>query len=83
MRDSKDDKVRAAGVEVKTWRKWSASKAVTEAESRLKHRDIVGTEAVGRQGLGTSKGKYTRETKHVRYIERSNAEKKKPDRQKQ
>ena len=45
---SKDDKV--AGVEVKTGRKWSASKAVTEAESRLKHKDIhvVGTVAVGR-----------------------------------
>ena len=28
LRDSKDDKVRAAGVEVKTGRKWSVSKAV-------------------------------------------------------
>ena len=37
LRDSKDDKVRAAGVEVKTGRKWS--KSVTEAESRLKHKE--------------------------------------------
>ena len=58
LRDSKDDKVRAAGVEVKTGGKCSASKAVTEAENRLKHKDIVGIVAVGRQGLGTSKGCY-------------------------
>ncbi|XP_069139210.1 uncharacterized protein [Argopecten irradians] len=55
LKESKDDKVRLAGVEVRTGRKWSASKAVDEAESRLRHKDIVGTTAVGRQGLGTSK----------------------------
>ena len=58
LKDSKDEKVRAAGVEVKTGRKWSASKAVTEAESRLRHKDIVGTVAEGIQGLGTSKSCY-------------------------
>ena len=45
LKDYKDEKVRAAGVEVKTGRKWSASKAVTEAVSRLRHKDIVGTVA--------------------------------------
>ena len=43
LKDSKDEKVRTAGVEVKTGRKSSASKAVTKAESRLRHKDIVGT----------------------------------------
>ena len=57
LRDSKDDKVRLAGVEVRTGRKRSASRAVDEAESRLRHKDIVGTVAVGRQGLGTSKSR--------------------------
>ena len=33
-------------------RKWSATKAVDEAESRLRHSDIVGTVCHGRQGLG-------------------------------
>ena len=40
---------------VRTGRKWSASKTVSEAERRLRHKDIVGTVAVGRQGFGTSK----------------------------
>ncbi|VDI43594.1 Hypothetical predicted protein [Mytilus galloprovincialis] len=52
---SRDYKVRTADVQVRTGRKWSASKAVSEAESRLRHKDIVGTVAVGRQGFGTSK----------------------------
>ena len=58
LKDSKDENVRAAGVGVKTGRKWSASKAVTEAKSRLRHKDIVGTVAQGTQGLGTSKSCY-------------------------
>ncbi|XP_063420791.1 uncharacterized protein LOC134706007 [Mytilus trossulus] len=58
LKESKDDKVRTAGVQVRTRRKWSASKAVSEAESRLRHKDIIGTVAVGRQGLGTSKSCY-------------------------
>ncbi|XP_063435804.1 uncharacterized protein LOC134716731 [Mytilus trossulus] len=58
LKESKDDKVRTAGVQVRTGRQWSASKAVSEAESRLRHKDIIGTVAVGRQGLGTSKSCY-------------------------
>ena len=38
--------------DVKTGRKWSAEKAVEEAESRLKHKEMVGAVQVGRQGLG-------------------------------
>ena len=34
---------------------WSASQVVSQAESRLRHKDTVGTTAVGRQGLGNKK----------------------------
>lgn len=52
LRSSKDPKIREAGIEVRTGRKWDARKAVSEAESRLQHQDIVGTVAQGRLGLG-------------------------------
>ncbi|XP_053395771.1 uncharacterized protein LOC128555950 [Mercenaria mercenaria] len=52
LKESKDDLIRKAGIETRTGRKWSASQAVSQAESRLQHKDIVGTTAVGRQGLG-------------------------------
>jgi hypothetical protein len=58
LKDSKDDKVKKAGVQVKTGRKWSASKAVEEAESRLRHKDIIGAVCQGRQGLGTTETQY-------------------------
>ena len=64
LEDSADEKVRTAGVEIKTGREWSAAKAVTEAESRLKHKDIIGTAAVGRQGFSTSKNLLLGECKH-------------------
>ena len=35
LKDSRDNKVQMTGVQVRTGRKWSASKAVEEAESRL------------------------------------------------
>lgn len=41
LKDSKDEKVRAEGVEVKTEQNWSASKA----ENRLRKNDIVRTVA--------------------------------------
>ncbi|KAI2646403.1 hypothetical protein H4Q32_030397 [Labeo rohita] len=52
MRDSKDERVHQAGIVVRTGRKWSAGRALTEAEDRLQHADIVGTVAQGRLGLG-------------------------------
>ena len=55
LKNSKDEKVRKAGVEVRTGRKWSASLAVQEAESSLRHKDIVGAVYQGRQGFGSSK----------------------------
>ncbi|XP_052218246.1 uncharacterized protein LOC127835860 [Dreissena polymorpha] len=52
LRDSRDEKVREAGVQVNTGRKWRADKAVEEAEARLRHSDIVGNVAHGRLGFG-------------------------------
>ena len=52
LRDSSDEKVSGAQVEVNTGRKWRADKAVSDAETQLKHNDIVGTITMGRLGLG-------------------------------
>jgi hypothetical protein len=43
------------GIRVRTVRKWNASEALKEAESKLEHQDIVGTVAQGRLGLGCLK----------------------------
>ncbi|XP_067296477.1 uncharacterized protein [Pseudorasbora parva] len=51
-RDSKDTKVAAAGILVKTGRKWQAQEAVTKAEARLRHKTLLGSVAMGRAGLG-------------------------------
>lgn len=53
LRDSKDEKVRGARVNLEAGRKWSVQDTVREAELRLKQADIVGNVAVGRLGLGT------------------------------
>ncbi|CAC5377997.1 unnamed protein product [Mytilus coruscus] len=64
LKESRDDKVRTAAVQVRTGRKWSASKAVSEAESRLRQKYIVGTVAVGRQSLVIEKQR--KDAKHIR-----------------
>ena len=51
-RDSKDPKVAAAGIEVRTGRKWSAKMEPGNTEERLKQKTLVGTVAIGRAGLG-------------------------------
>ncbi|KAK0152038.1 hypothetical protein N1851_006609 [Merluccius polli] len=51
-RDSRDTKVAAAGILVKTGRKWHAQEAVTKAEVRLRHKTLVDSVATGRAGLG-------------------------------
>ena len=51
LRDSQDEKINKAGVRVNTGRKWKAEEAIKQAESRLRHSDIMGTTS-GRQGLG-------------------------------
>jgi hypothetical protein len=52
LKDSEDQQINTAGIVTRTGRKWQAQVAVDQAESRLRHKDIVGTTAVGRQGLG-------------------------------
>jgi hypothetical protein len=52
LRDSSDEKISGAGIEVRTGRKWSLKQAVDQAESSLKLQDIVGTTNEGREGLG-------------------------------
>lgn len=50
--DSTDANVRETMITIKTGRKWAVKKTVQDAESRLKHIDIVGGVATGRQGIG-------------------------------
>lgn len=52
-RESKDPKVAQAGIEVRTGRRWRAQEAVDQAEARLSHKELVGSVATGRAGLGT------------------------------
>ena len=51
-RDSKDPKVAAAAIEVRTGRKWSAKKELGNAEERLRQKALVGTVAIDRANLG-------------------------------
>jgi len=53
LRDSTDEMIRNAGIEVRTGRKWSVTQTVDSAEASLKHQDIVGNTNKGREGLGT------------------------------
>ena len=50
--DSKDPKVAAAGIEVRTGRIWSAKKELGNAEERLRQKALVGVVVIGRAGLG-------------------------------
>lgn len=50
-RDSRDPNV-AAGIEVRTGRKWRVAEALDEAESQLSHWELVGNVVKGRVGLG-------------------------------
>ncbi|XP_052223957.1 uncharacterized protein LOC127839609 [Dreissena polymorpha] len=52
LRDSPDEFIREAGIQTRTSRKWSATESVSKAENTLKHKDIVGVTAVGREGIG-------------------------------
>ena len=50
LKDSRDQLIRQAGIETRTGRKCSASQAVEQAETWLRHRDIIGTPFKGRMG---------------------------------
>ena len=51
LRDTEDDKVKEANVDVRTLRKWVAQSAVEDAENILRHRDLVGVVTSGRLGF--------------------------------
>ena len=51
-RDSSDTRVASAGIVVRTGRKFRAQEGLEQAESRLRHKALVGTLAIGRAGLG-------------------------------
>lgn len=53
LKDSKDEKVCGAKVNLEVGRKWSVQDTVLEAELRLKQADIEANVAVGRLSLGT------------------------------
>ena len=54
LRDSPDEVVRHVNPEVRSGTKWSAHRAVEEAEGSLKIKDIIGATQTGRQGLGST-----------------------------
>ena len=51
-RDSRDTREAAAGIVVQTGRKFKAQEGLELAESRLRHKALVGTVAIGRAGMG-------------------------------
>ncbi|XP_078685568.1 uncharacterized protein LOC144918575 [Branchiostoma floridae x Branchiostoma belcheri] len=52
LQESKDTSVKSAYREPKTGRKWKVGEVLSQAVSRLKHRDIVGAVQHGMSGLG-------------------------------
>lgn len=52
-RESKYPKVSQAGIGVKTGRKWRTQEAMEQGKSWLHHKDLVGTVATCRAGLGS------------------------------
>ena len=52
--ESEDPKVVAAGIQIRSDRKWSAKRELQVAEERLRHKAILGSIAKGRAGLGFS-----------------------------
>ena len=51
-KESEDPKVAAAGIQIRSGWKWSARRELQVAVERLRHKDILGSIAKGRAGLG-------------------------------
>ena len=51
IQECTDDKVKNAGIILKTGQKWKVEQAVQQTTERLEHQDIIGTTTTGRQGL--------------------------------
>ena len=58
LRDTPDKVIQEAKPELKTGKKWTPSKAITEAESNLRFKEICGATQVGRAGLGQSRPRW-------------------------
>ena len=54
LRDRMDEKLITARVEIRTGRKWSTRQTIGDAEIRLRHSEIVGRVAIGRQGMNVT-----------------------------
>ena len=52
LRDSPDEAIQKAKPEVKSGKKWSASKTISIAEADLRTKEIIGAVNTGREGLG-------------------------------
>ena len=61
--ESEDPKVAAAGIQIRSGRKWSAKRELQVAEERLRHKAILGLIAKGRAGLGFFPSTHTNSTK--------------------
>ena len=61
--DSEDSKVAAAGIQIRSGRKWSAKREMQVAEERFRHKDILGSIAKGRPGLGFLPSTHTNSAK--------------------
>ena len=54
LRDSPDDVIRQVQPEVRTGTKWSAAKALQEAEASLQIKEVIGATQTGTAGLGST-----------------------------
>ena len=60
---SEDPKVAAAGIQIRSGRKWSAKRELQVAEESLRHKAILGSIAKCRAGLGFSPATHTNSAK--------------------
>ena len=58
LEDSKDEKVKNAGIQLRMGRKWDAKEEVEEARTALRHQEIAGIGNRGREGLGLRPRRY-------------------------
>ena len=61
--DSEDPKVAAAGIQIRSGRKWSAKRELQVVEERLRHKAILGSITKGRAGLGFFPSTHTNSAK--------------------
>ena len=54
LRDSDDQVIHNTRPDIKTGCKWSVSSAISDSESNLKHKDILGATQVDRRRIGHS-----------------------------